>query len=146
MKKLILLLILFISCQSNAQCEITFEDIIKNCLKNSSDFDTFALNHNFSLDTTDKVYFCDYNIQLPTVLRRLSNGNLVTIQYSTYSKTSYLELKNGIQKMGLKYDGTQNAGNMVMYEYSLNDIWIRLAVETKEFDTNYIMTMRITLQ
>ena len=144
MKKLILLLILFINYQSNAQCEISFEEILRNSILNSSDFDTFALNHNYFLDTESKTYFCVDNLELPGILRRFLEESTLNINYSTYSKTSYLELKSGIKKMGFKYDATQNTENMVMYEYSLNNIWIRLGIKIEGYNTNYMMLVKIT--
>ena len=146
MKKLILFFYIVCSFNNlNAQCEIDFEELLRNSVKNSSDFDTFVLNHNYTLDSASKTYFCDYNLQLPSAIKRYLEGSIMNVNYSTYSKTSYLEIKSTMQKMGFKYDGTQNAGNMVMYEYTANNIWVRLALETKDFHTNYIMIMKIDL-
>lgn len=145
MKKIILLFILLGFNFLNAQCEISFEEILRNSVKNSSDFDTFALSHNYTLDSQTKTYFCDYNLELPSLLKRYLEGSFMNVNYSTYSKNSFLEIKSSLQRMGYKYDGTQNAGNMVMNEYTANNIWVRLAVETKDLNTNYLMIIKIDL-
>ena len=145
MKKIIFLFILLGFNFLNAQCEIGFEEILRNSVKNSSDFDTFALSHNYTLDSQTKTYFCDYNLELPSLLRRYLEGSIMNVNYSTYSKKSYLEIKSTMQRMGFKYDGTQNNGNMVMYEYTANNIWVRLTEETRDLNTNYLMTIKIDL-
>ena len=148
MKKLILLFIIFYTFQSNAQCEFDLEQILKNGVSDSSSFDTFALNNGYTYDAEIKTYFCNVDANNPlkeNSLRRFFTNTILTINHSTYSKTSYLNFKNSLKTMGFKYNGVQNYEKMTTYNYSVNNIDVTLATTTNNTETNYLLIIKIDL-
>lgn len=148
MRKLFTFFIIFNTYYSNAQCEFNFEELLKNSVVNSSEFDSFALKRGYTFDAESKTYFCTTDPNNPTKensLRRFLDGNILNLNHSTRSKNSYLEIKNKMSSMGFKYNGTANLSNMTTYNYSANNINVTLATETRDMENNYLVIIKIEL-
>jgi hypothetical protein len=150
MKKYSLIILFFVlnSNIASAQCELTFDELIKSSVLNSSDYDTFALNKGYTLDAENKTYFCTVSSNYPikeNALRKYAEGTFLYVNYSTHSKSSYIEIKNNLSSMGFKYNGNVNLENTVAYNYSINNVNVTLATETVNTESSYLVVIKIDL-
>lgn len=132
MKKIILLLLLFISIKSNSQCKISFDDIYKSASLSFSQFETFALNNGYSYNSQSHDYMCDieYMKDAHPLLDRSENKNkLVIISHFFFQKSTYLSYKSFLETNG-KYINANNDNNSLTQAYDYNGDYIVLKTTT----------------
>jgi hypothetical protein len=115
MKRSILLFVLFCIVVapfvSLAQTVVPLPDLEKLCLKNASDFETFALTKDYSIQSklsTDvtKVYWSDkanVNGKQNTLSRTQIPHASARVEFTTTDKKWYLDLKSLMASSGYKF-------------------------------------------
>lgn len=148
MKKLILIVVVFISFYSNAQCDLNFKDILSSTLLNPTEFDTFALNKGFDYNSDLKKYVCKSNTGkyiFDNVIQLSQEENKITVTYLTHSKDIYLLNKSQIENNGFEFIGNKIVNNMNVFGYRDKNINATLMTETVNDVINYYISIQVKL-
>lgn len=134
MRKLIFSIFILISFNLNAQCNFSFDELMDLIVSNSSEYETKILTKGYDYDSKKKVYFCFQNNDLFSITNRFQLDRFYGIQYSTFSKENYLEIKKRIDEMKFSFSGevevpTKNIKGLL---YISNNIRITLFTETMD--------------
>jgi hypothetical protein len=108
---LALICIVFAGFTSYAQSVVTLPDLEKLCIKNASDFETFALTKDYSVQSklssdVTKVYWCDKanaNGKQNTLSRTQIPHASAKVEFTTTDKKWYLDLKALMASTGYKF-------------------------------------------
>ena len=126
MKKLIFLFLILCIFKSNAQCNLDLNTILKSINLNDSDFETYYLSKGYEYMPEVKKMICfDENYNIANFIKK-SFSTYTIINYSTISKSNYLELKTDVVNLNFKYLKKEETEKSTSYFYLKDNILITL--------------------
>ena len=125
MKKLILIFIFLTSINLNAQCDLSLDTILKSYNLNDSDFETYFLSRGYEYIPEVKKMVClDENYNVVNLIQKSFSNNTI-INYNTFSKSNYIQLKTDVVNLDFKYVRKEETEKSTSYFYSKgNDLII----------------------
>lgn len=143
MKKFILLLLFFVSLNSNAQCELSFITLFNSLTLNSSDFETYYLSKGFEYYSEKNMFVCfnSENASISNTIQRTISETL-DLNYSTTSKESYLKMKEEITKSKCKYLGSKNDNDLTSYFYGYDKVMVTFSSMNISEEKNILFQLK----
>ena len=124
MKKLILIFIFLTSINLNAQCDLSLETIFKSYNLNDSDFETYFLSRGYEYIPEVKKMVClDKNYNVVNLIQKSSSNNTI-INYTTISKSNYIQLKTDVVNLDFKFVKKEETEKSTSYFYSKENVLI----------------------
>jgi hypothetical protein len=126
MKKLILIFIFLTSINLNAQCDLSLDTILKSYNLNDSDFETYFLSRGYEYIPEVKKMVClDENYNVVNLIQKSFSNNTI-INYNTFSKSNYIQLKTDVVNLDFKYVRKEETEKSTSYFYSKGNVLIIL--------------------
>lgn len=147
MKKNIFLLSLFFLFQNItfSQCEYKYSELISLIYVNDSNFETEVLKKGFEYDSEGKFYVCLLEEDKPNMVFRTKENNILTLGFYTYSKTSYISIKEDVIKAGFKYSESDDKDGMKSHIYEAKGMIIVFASQKDSSNyTSYLISIQIS--
>lgn len=147
MKKNFLSLIFVFLFQSIAfsQCEFSYSELTKLLFVNDSNFETAVLKKGFEYMQENKSYVC-ISENNPNMIVRTNEYDRLTLGFNTYSKSSYISIKEEVIKAGFKYVKSDNKDDISMHVYEAKDMMIIFATQKIDDDVYYLISIQIFKQ
>ena len=138
MKKFILLLLFFVSLNSNAQCEFNLKELTMSIFFNSSSFEDFVIKNGFILNTKNDLYECNYENSKYDFIRKdfFNNNNSIKMIYVTFSETTYLKIKQQLSSTNYKFIEEKNDENKKSFVFQLEKMTLTIATKTHNNNIN----------
>lgn len=138
MKKFILLLLFFVSLNSNAQCEFNLKELTMSIFYNSSAFDDYVLKNGFIFNTTNDLYECNSQKLKYDFIKKefYNNNNSIKMIYVTFSEISYLKIKEQIYSSNYKFIQEEKTENSKSFIYKLEELTLTITTKTHNNNIN----------
>lgn len=147
MKKNIFFLSLFVLFQNLtfSQCEYKYSELISLIYVNDSNFETEVLKKGFEYDSEGKLYVCLLEEDKPNMVFRSIENKILTLGYYTYSKTTYISIKEDVIKAGFKYAESDDKDGMISHIYEAKGMIIVFASQKDSSNnTSYLISIQLS--
>lgn len=145
MKKIILLFMLFVFNNSNAQCGFNLDELLNLTVANTSDYETIILTKGYEFNSKTDNYFCGLYKDSFGISKRFQSGKFYGFLYITYSKENYLDIKKRMIDMHFKFKETTKISDTEAMVYETKNFHITLFTKTIDYTPNYNVLIEIDL-